>query len=112
VKKVIERLEKVREYLIIGSYVPAIDHIEEALAELKNTHCWYTPEQWEAKKREKLRDHALVWIRWTSNIYDSSPWFSLDWERARSLRSHGQMIDIIVANSPYPPPDGWRAEEA
>jgi rubredoxin len=77
------------------------------MPKLKEKPRWETPEQWKQRTGKKLLDKALVWFRYR---------YGLDWTvttllSARKLERIGDSADIVVVNSPYPPPDDWRPEE-
>jgi hypothetical protein len=114
-KKIIDRLEEAKLELIsfskdrslVGSVMRALSNIEGSLAEIYSPHL-YTPEQWETKTGETLKNSALVWTRCRGVDLH---WIATALETALVLKDRDDILDIVVVNSPYPPPDDWMPED-
>jgi hypothetical protein len=116
VKKAIELLERAEGAIMLATAgkpdssdlelcTEAINYINDAMAELKSSPRWETPEQWEKRTGDKYPDKAPVWC--ADNDVPADPWF---------LEYHENAVDderyyIICAVGGLVPPDSWRPEK-
>jgi RimJ/RimL family protein N-acetyltransferase len=104
-KKVIERLKKVKEIARHGSSSAICFGINEVMAELKAPPRWETPEQWEKRTGEAWPDNGAVYFK-MSHLGDD-----VEWGVCRLVSARRDHDICAVATEAGPPPDGWKPEE-
>jgi hypothetical protein len=80
-----------------------LELLDRAIAELKKTPRWYTPEQWEAETGEPWPEYWPVWAITDGMISIST--MAEEEER----KKWGDFI-YVCATEAGPPPDGWKPE--
>jgi hypothetical protein len=126
-KKVIDLLEKAEAAIMLAFSgtdeadlcTEAINHINDAIDELKTPPRWETPEQREKRTGEKWPDDWGVYfyngyLGWETKKYGT--WKNMiislgdegGYERAPE---HEIQYPAVCATEAGPPPDGWKPEE-
>jgi sucrose-6-phosphate hydrolase SacC (GH32 family) len=121
-KKTIELLEKALAEIGSESATSFItnlklgktaSYINEALAELKKSPRWYTPEQWEKQTGKSwLEGWAVYWRMRDDKESKWYEWFPMPREMAELaiVKTIGEH-QIVCATEAGPPHDDWRSEE-
>jgi hypothetical protein len=117
-EKIIAVLEQAKHAAINCSLGVAVSCIEEALAELKSSPRWETPEQYEKRTGEAWPWGNAVYLR--RNIFigghKDGKWRASTYSEARGefwmkKIEPNCIIDIICATEAGPPPQDWRPED-
>jgi hypothetical protein len=62
-----------------------------------------TPEQYEERTGKAYPDNGLVWV-----LFEDGKW---EGRLYKTIRKNSNNLFVVIADPPFPPPDGWKPEE-